>query len=196
MSKFTKSELRKIYLEKREKLSLQEVETLSKNIFDRFIDYFDLSDFQASHLFLSIKEKKEVDTKLFIEYLWEKGISTFVPKMSGKELVSIELKPKTELIPNSWGILEPKGDPVENVSFDFVLTPLLYCDNQGNRVGYGKGFYDRFFMKAKTQIKIGLSFFPPNEEIADISETDIPLDYLVTPEGVFEFSSFKSKSIK
>ena len=55
MSKFTKSELRKIYLEKREKLSFQEVETLSKKIFDRFIDYFDLSDFQASHLFLSIK---------------------------------------------------------------------------------------------------------------------------------------------
>ena len=108
MSKFTKSELRKIYLEKREKLSFQEVETLSKKIFDRFIDYFDLSDFQASHLFLSIKEKKEIDTKLFIEYLWEKGISTFVPKMSGRELVSIELKPKTELIPNSWGILEPK----------------------------------------------------------------------------------------
>ena len=51
-------------------------------------------------------------------------------------------------------------------------------------------------MKAKTQIKIGLSFFPPNGEIADVSETDIPLDYLVTPEGVFEFSSFKSKSIK
>ena len=85
---------------------------------------------------------------------------------------------------------------MEDIKYDIIITPLLYCDNQGNRVGYGKGFYDRFFMKAKTQIKIGLSFFPPNEEIADISEADIPLDYLVTPEGVFEFSSFKSKSIK
>ena len=71
---------------------------------------------------------------------------------------------------------------------------MLYCDNQGNRVGYGKGFYDMFFSKIDhNALKVGVGFFPPEALISDVSEQDIPLDYLVTPTEVL---SFMSKSIK
>ena len=81
--------------------------------------------------------------------------------------------------------------------FDYVLTPLLYCDRSGNRVGYGKGFYDGFFetVNSKT-LKIGLNFFGPNEIIDDIWKNDIPLDYLITPTEVLSFLGIASKSTK
>jgi 5-formyltetrahydrofolate cyclo-ligase len=67
-------------------------------------------------------------------------------------------------------------------------VPLLAYDKHGNRVGYGKGFYDNFLSKCKPEtIKIGLSFFPPEDKIDDVSENDVNLDFCVTPEGIISF---------
>ena len=114
--------------------------------------------------------------------------------MVQNEIKTIQLKPDTPLKENDWGILEPEDDFVEDIKYDIVITPLLYCDNNGNRVGYGKGFYDMFFSKIDHHaLKVGVSFFPPEALISDVSEQDVPLDYLVTPTEVL---SFMSKSIK
>ncbi|MNT52815.1 5-formyltetrahydrofolate cyclo-ligase family protein [compost metagenome] len=75
-----------------------------------------------------------------------------------------------------------------NVELDYVLTPLLYCDSSGNRVGYGKGFYDQFFSEyPNINKKIGLNFFPPNEIITDVYEKDVQLDAVITPNQIFKF---------
>lgn len=175
-------------------MSSTEVEDLSKSIFKQFLEAFDMSKVKNVHIFLPIKQKNEVSTWEFIEYFWDKGISVFVPKMAQNEIKTIQLKPDTLLKENGWGILEPEDNFVENIKFDIVITPLLYCDNQGNRVGYGKGFYDMFFSKTdRNALKVGVSFFPPAALISDVSEQDVPLDYLVTPTEVL---SFISKSIK
>ena len=192
--KLPKSELRKIYTEKRKSMSSTEVEDLSKSIFKQFLEAFDMSKVKNVHIFLPIKQKNEVSTWDFIEYFWDKGMSVFVPKMVQNEIKIIQLKPDTPLKENGWGILEPEDNFVENIKFDIVITPLLYCDNLGNRVGYGKGFYDMFFSKTdRSALKVGVSFFPPAALISDVSEQDVPLDYLVTPTEVL---SFISKSIK
>jgi 5-formyltetrahydrofolate cyclo-ligase len=69
-----------------------------------------------------------------------------------------------------------------------VFVPLLAFDKQGNRVGYGKGFYDRFLANCKPEtIKIGLSFFEVENEIADVFNNDIELDYCVTPNKIYTF---------
>lgn len=175
-------------------MSSAEVEDLSKSIFKQFLGAFDMSKVKNVHIFLPIKQKNEVSTWDFIEYFWDKGISVFVPKMAQNEIKTIQLKPDTPLKENDWGILEPEDDFVEDIKYDIVITPLLYCDNNGNRVGYGKGFYDMFFSKINHNVlKVGVSFFPPAALISDVSELDIPLDYLVTPT---EALSFISKSIK
>ena len=71
---------------------------------------------------------------------------------------------------------------------DVVFVPLLIFDLQGQRVGYGKGYYDRFLGQCKKEvIKIGLSFFEPVATIEDLNPYDIPLDYGVTPNGTFTF---------
>lgn len=195
----SKSKLRKIYLERRKKLSDEEVTLLSDKIVRNIIKYFDWSKIKNIHTFLPMGSQKEVDIWGFIRWIFseEEEKKIFIPKIIGSEIQSFELAPDTILEENQWGILEPKGNNfIENIHYDMVITPLLYCDNQGNRVGYGKGFYDNFFSKINEDaIKIGVSFFPPKEKILDVFERDVPLDYLVTPDEILSFS-FKSKSMK
>ena len=85
--------------------------------------------------------------------------------------------------------MEPISNENECSGFDFVITPLLYCDKKGNRIGYGKGFYDEFFKTINADAKkIGVNFFPPIDFIDDVSGFDVKLDYLVTPEETLSFS--------
>ena len=90
---------------------------------------------------------------------------------------------------NQWGITEPtSGASLDLSEIDLVLVPLLVFDESGYRVGYGKGFYDRFLehKEAYTQI-IGFSYFDPVPLISDTHEFDIPLHIGITPKRVYEF---------
>jgi 5-formyltetrahydrofolate cyclo-ligase len=86
--------------------------------------------------------------------------------------------------------LEP--NPVHSLQYavqniDLVIVPLLAFDKYGNRVGYGKGFYDRFLSKCRSNvIKVGVSFFEPADRITDINPLDIRLDYCITPTRVWK----------
>lgn len=69
-----------------------------------------------------------------------------------------------------------------------VLIPLLAFDKKGYRVGYGKGFYDRFLADCRPDVvKVGLSVFEPIDEIADLNEFDIKMDFCITPNRVWQF---------
>ncbi|MBK1894359.1 5-formyltetrahydrofolate cyclo-ligase [Chryseobacterium sp. YIM B02567] len=184
-----KTELRKKYMQKRKALSDDEAFLLSEKIFDHFISYFKPLSKQKVHIFLPIEKFNEIDTRIFIQYFLRQEIRVFVPKVVGEELISVEIFPETEFETSSWGISEPVSykDSGE-VNFNFVITPVLYCDEKGNRVGYGKGFYDGFFLGlSEGSKKIGVNYFNPDEIIDDIWENDIALDYLVTPTEVLSF---------
>lgn len=188
-----KSELREIYLNRRKSLSDDEVKELSYQIFQNFISEFSLKEGQSLHCFLPIQKFKEIDTFLFINHFWEIGVNVFVPKVVGNSLLSIPFTSSTLLEKNKWDILEPKENGEDICQFDMVLTPLLYCDEKGNRIGYGKGFYDAFFEKINADcLKVGLSYFPPLESIDDVFSTDVPVDYLVSPSGILSFFGKRS----
>lgn len=184
-----KSEIRKIYLEKRKSLSEDEVFSFSEKIFSNFVNYFQPVSGQKIHIFIPIKKFNEIDTQRFITYFQSHNIHVFVPKIVDEKLISVEIFPDTKFITNNWGISEPISDDDSGVlDFDYIITPLLYCDKNGNRVGYGKGFYDHFFenVSEKTK-KIGVNYFDADDMIEDVWENDIPLDYLVTPTEVLSF---------
>lgn len=188
-----KQELRDLYLRKRKSLSREEIEAQSRLIFEKLILQFNPIENQKVHCFLSIKHLREVQTDFFIKYCFEKKIQVFVPKIEGNNMHSIELTKETELVQNQWKILEPTGKEYVTVNkYDIVITPLLYCDVEGHRVGYGKGYYDSFFLSVMKENplvkKVGINFFNPFEKIEDIRNEDIPLDYLVTPSEIFSFS--------
>lgn len=185
-----KSEIRKIYLEKRKNLSQGEVFLLSERIFENFINFFKPVSNQKVHIFIPIEKFKEINTQIFIDYFLSRNIKVFVPKIVDTKLISVEIFSDTQFETNNWGISEPvSNEDSEILDFDFVITPLLYCDFKGNRVGYGKGFYDQFFENiSKNSKKIGVNYFNPDDIIDDVWENDIPLDYLVTATDVLSFS--------
>lgn len=184
-----KAELRKKYMQKRKALSSDGAFLLSEKIFDNFISYFKPSTNQKVHIFLPIIKFQEIDTQIFVQYFLGQQIRVFVPKIVNQELISVEIFPDTEFETSSWGISEPvSNQDSQEQEFDYVITPLLYCDQKGNRVGYGKGFYDGFFQELSLNSKkIGVNYFSPDEMIDDIWENDISLDYLVTPTEVLSF---------
>lgn len=184
-----KKDLRKIYLEKRMTLSKDEVNFLSEKILDKFILQFNIIENQKVSVFLPISKFNEINTLEFIKFLWSKKVNVFIPKIIDKDLISVKFTSETVLIQNSWGILEPLSNQNEETVFDYVITPLLYCDSFGNRVGYGKGFYDKFFQTINSDAKkIGVNYFAPTDIIDDISELDVKLDYLITPDEMLSFS--------
>ena len=109
--------------------------------------------------------------------------------LSNKNLIHVRINNKTNFIENSYKILEPdSSDEIASTELDVIFIPLLCFDMQGNRVGYGGGYYDRFLCNTKDScVKIGLSFFEPVNLIEGINQFDVPLDLCVTPEGIYDF---------
>jgi 5-formyltetrahydrofolate cyclo-ligase len=189
----TKAGLRKIYLEKQKALSLEERVSKSRQIAARFFDSVGLGNIKTLHCFIPIEKFNEIDTMLIFDRLWREfpGVQTVAPRVdSGTgEMRSLKFARETELIKNAWEIHEPvHHETVDTGEIDVVLVPLLCCDRQGHRVGYGKGFYDRFLAVCRPDcLKIGLSYFPPVARIEDIHPGDISLDRMVTPDGPVDF---------
>lgn len=143
------------------------------------------------HLFLTIEEQKEINTEYILQILAGKDKEIVISKCDFATLgmTPFLLTDNTKIKKNSYNVPEPvDGLEVPDAKIDVVFVPLLAYDKHGNRVGYGKGFYDNFLSKCKPEtIKIGLSFFPPEDKIDDVSENDVKLDFCVTPEGIIEF---------
>ena len=92
-------------------------------------------------------------------------------------------------IKNKFNILEPIGGAIiPPLYLDTIFVPLVAFDERGYRVGYGKGYYDRFLAQCRPDaIKIGFSFFDAVEYIEDIDEFDVPLNFCITPHRIYEF---------
>jgi 5-formyltetrahydrofolate cyclo-ligase len=143
------------------------------------------------HIFLPITEHKEIDTEFILHLLAGKDKEIVISKsdFETRNMTHFLLTDNTRIKKNKYNIPEPvDGLEVPVTKIDVVFVPLLTFDKKGHRVGYGKGFYDKFLTECKPEtIKIGLSFFEPEELISDIFESDVMLDYCVTPSGVYEF---------
>ena len=188
-----KKELRKIYIEKRKSLSEEDRRRQSEAIADRFFANSDLAKINFLHCFLSIEKFGEIDTKLILERLWREfpQIQTVVPRINRQkdELESLLFAPETVLVQNNWQIHEPAHDEtIESALIDLVIVPLLCFDTSGFRVGYGKGYYDKFLSSCRPDcLKIGISYFAPVDKIEDVHEFDVKLDFCVTPEEIWKF---------
>lgn len=184
-----KDQLRLTCLQNRNTLSKSQIEAESLKIANRCLG-IPIWDGFFYHLFLSIPEKKEVDTSYLLTILQGKDKNIVLPSVKGKgNLAHTLLTDSTELKISSLGIPEPvSGLTVTPERLDVIFVPLLCFDIAGNRLGYGGGYYDRFLSQCRPDAKkIGLSFFGPITQISDVEETDIPLDGCVTPEKYYAF---------
>jgi 5-formyltetrahydrofolate cyclo-ligase len=189
----TKSELRSIYVGKRRALSTEEHAENSARISNRFFSQSILTSVRKVHCFISMPHVLEVDTSPIFRRLWLDfpEIETFVPRVDDQtgKIESVAYSVATSLTQSRWKIEEPSGpDVVDANVLDLVIVPLLCFDVRGQRVGYGKGFYDRFLSECRPDcVRAGLSFFPPIERIDDTHEDDVPLDLCITPDETYQF---------
>lgn len=116
-------------------------------------------------------------------------ITTVAPRVNigTGEMDSLVYSADTEVAEGRWKISEPKGgETISPEKMDIVLVPLVCFDRHGHRVGYGKGYYDRFLSKCRPDcLKVGLSFFGPVDEISDAHGGDVRLDFCVTPDCLY-----------
>ncbi len=191
-----KTVLRKIYLEKRLELSETAVSKKSMAIKDLLFSRLMMHRYDKVHCFLPVKDRNEVDTNIIINTLHKDfPISVYVPKIGEDGILTHHLyEANTPTEENKWGIPEPINNGVSSEDFFdtyddiLILVPLLAFDKKGQRVGYGKGFYDRFLALATENTTVaGLSFFEVEKEIEDVEETDVPLQYVITGERVYSF---------
>lgn len=188
----TKSELRRLYKKKRSALSSEAIETFSLTIANQLLQ---LPIWKVSfyHVFLSITEHKEINTDYILNILSGKDKNIVISKTDFESLRMIHylLLDTTVIKKNDWNIPEPvDGIEIDSDKINVVFVPLLAFDKYGHRVGYGKGFYDNFLSECQPEtLKIGLSFFEAEDSIDDVFESDVALDYCVTPNTIYSFST-------
>lgn len=195
----TKKEIRDKYKLKRSQLTESEINQFTALIISRIDENINLNKKVVS-IYLPIKKHNEINTFNIIDSLRLNSNIIAIPKTNFNNLSMTHylFSGKEQLEKTKFGILEPKnGKEVKNSAFEVVFVPLLALDSKGNRVGYGKGFYDRFLSNCSPKcIFIGLHLFDEMEEIQDVDEFDIKLDLCVTPKRFIQFNTLKEIPLK
>lgn len=186
----TKKEIRALYKQKRLTLSPSELATRSEQIGDLIFSNFQLEG-KIISLFLPIERHKEINTYYILEKGLSIGAKIGLPKtiLEDHSLKHYQFESHTQLAVNSIGIPEPThGKTISPSQFDYVFVPLLAIDLNGHRIGYGKGYYDRFLKKCSPNCKfIGLNLFDEFVQIDDVDSHDIELHYCISPSHIIRF---------
>lgn len=186
-----KSGLRELYKSKRALLTSADVVQYSFEILHQLKIWLSTRmELDHFHLFLPIENQKEVNTLIIKEYLQanQKKVYTSVIGPKRLEMDTFLLSAETIFEESKMGIPNPvDAEKIDPDCIQVILIPLLVFDIAGNRIGYGKGYYDIFLKKLKPHvIKVGLSYFLPEEKIPS-EEHDVPLDFCITPKKLYTF---------
>jgi 5-formyltetrahydrofolate cyclo-ligase len=188
----TKVQARQIHRNKRAALSVKDYNIFQDLLLIRFQELV-LPYASLVHAYLPMYENKEPDPGPLIDWLrfTDPGLGITYPAINPIDFSMKHFLRHNNMCfkPNLYGIPEPISGPIVNEKdIDIAILPLLAFDLYGNRVGYGKGYYDRFISKCRKDIiKIGLSFFPAVENIEDVDFLDKKLDFCVTPDCIYAF---------
>lgn len=185
-----KAEARKIFAERRLQITAQQRMKLDDLM---LIQFQKLPLPQLQTLFTYAATANEVDTDTIVDYLHFQNpdLEIAYPVTDFKTLTmqAMLTDMETEFIKNQYGIAEPESrEVVSPENIDLIIVPLLCFDKEGYRVGYGKGFYDKYLVQTRADaIKVGLSYYEPIDKIDDRNNFDVPLNYCITPERLYEF---------
>ncbi len=181
-----KKSARKFYLRRRMELPDDHIAPSNASIFDKVIHLKEFKEAEVVHIYASMKERNEVDTFSIIDYALKKDKRVIVPIMKEAGILQhCKIDSTDSLKKNSWGVPEPVAPKLlDKINPDIIFVPMVAGDVQKNRLGYGKGYYDRF-LKSTRAVKAGLLF--ENQLSAKSIPTDaydVQLDILITEKRV------------
>ncbi len=177
-----KEDLRKYYLRIRSHISEEEYKKCSRVIIRRLKDSPDYNQAKYVHCYVSINERREVNTHPLIREMLSGRKQLVVPvtNFNTGTLTHVELNAYNKLINNKWGVPEPEsGNEVTAEELDLIVVPMVAGDPRCNRLGYGKGFYDRFLSQVECP-KIGLLYESCMAEQLPTEDFDVTLDQIIT----------------
>lgn len=176
-----KDNLRQIYIQKRLNISDTIFQERSNELTNKLVSRVLELAIKEVFIFLPIEKNREFDCRPMAQQLWRKGVKTYVPvsDFKTKTMCFAHYEGSTLLEEKRYGIIEPCSPELVHIENAIVVTPLLIADKNLNRIGYGGGFYDRFFSENKKVYKLGVSFFAPLEGCVETNSFDVPLDELV-----------------
>ena len=148
---------------------------------------------QAKTIHIFISKTDEPDTSPIIESAWESGKTVAVPCVIPEtfELFHSQLKSFEDLSSGALGVLEPSPEgriAMNPESFDLVIIPGVAFDRQGGRLGYGKGYYDRF-LEQTTAFRLALAFNFQVLEKVPTEKHDVPMNGVLTESGIIEVNN-------
>ena len=193
-----KPALRQIYKQKRSRLSAAEITEMENRMLHHFMQH-QWPPVKELFTYIPITGKNEPDPFPFTRYIqscsfMQTGAACRIsaPVISNKEtndMQAVYIDETTNYQPGIFGTTEPDSHiVVPPQQIDMILVPLLAFDVSGNRIGYGKGYYDRFMARCRSNtIRAGLSFFPPEPAIESTPGFDVPLTHCITPAQIYVF---------
>ena len=181
----SKKSLRGEILEKRKTLLKEDKLKWDREIAGNLVEMKEFAE--AKDVLCYVSTDDEVDTKKIINFSLSQNKNVYVPKVISKEKMEFyKINSLSELQKGYFGISEPD---TENEKFEkgdaICIVPGLCFDKEGNRLGYGGGFYDRF-LQNKKMLKVSLAYSSFVSEKIDCDEYDVKMDYIVTQSGVLD----------
>lgn len=176
----TKDALREQAKEARSLLSSSEIAEHSSSIERRLLDILD----GFTTVMVYAAKAPEVETSGLIADLNRRGVRVVVPIIE-RETASLRLSYLPDpavLLPSTFNVPEPIGHelPARPEDVEVVVLPMLAFDAEGNRLGYGAGYYDRFLRRYPHPQKIGIAFSCQQAESIPVDENDVKMDWIVT----------------
>ncbi len=176
-----KKQIRESLLQKRELHTKTEEDT--NKIIEKLLSLPEIK--KAKYILLYYPHRNEVNTLPLIKKFLKEGKNVLLPKVQGNNIIPIIFKDFSQLKEGYAGIKEPEGKPVSPEKIDIVIVPGVAFDRKGHRLGYGKGYYDRFLSKTDA-LKIGLAYDFQIVENLPAEEHDVPLDLIITPTQIIQ----------
>jgi len=184
-----KEDLRRRIMKKRNAVSTSELMEKSAKIKHRI---FEMDLFRnAQTILFYVSYDNEVFTHDMIKESMSMGKTVVVPKSVTKDntLILSKLTNWNDLKVGAYNILEPKQDTIKEIpaeSIDLILVPGVVFDIHGNRIGHGKGYYDRLLNDTQKVSHIGLAFETQIVDAVPVEGHDLPVDIIVTEERIIE----------
>jgi 5-formyltetrahydrofolate cyclo-ligase len=178
-----KAEIRKAALERRGRLTSSELSEMSELICDRFLREFDADSYLLYRSF-----KSEVCTHQLIKSLYGMKKTVYLPKVCGETLSIGQYKGDDSLSCGAFGIWEPVECAMAEY-IDVAVVPGAAFDRGLNRIGYGRGYYDRLLGAVRCGVVVGFAFECQIVDSFDYEPHDVPADALVTEKYIYRRNS-------
>ena len=169
----------------RNALNRQEIADRSRRIVERLLGMEEVQS--AASLFIYLSFRSEVETRSLIEILIADGKKVLVPSVGDSEnMEAVQFTPQEQLEGDKFGVPTPRSGVIEKDLVDVCIAPGLAFSPVGDRLGYGKGYYDRFFARRQVGLAIGLCFECQIFSQVPVDQFDHPMDWVLTEERSFQ----------